>query len=273
MNFDAPVRTVPVAKQVCPDERPKDVLLIGDSMIKRLQVYGHPQRIWKLCYPGGTAEELLPHILHEVLPGEARVGAVLIAVGTNDISRSRGQIRTLAEVVEYLQKLVLRLAKMYPQAMIVYMYILPRTDLDNLRVQDVNQQMKEFMRARESRFRVRDFTHVFQTMNYALGRHVVNTSYYRNTLQDEVHLSESGTQVQQDVFNKYFQNLDRYLNTMPIDLTKLMWQQEWERFNYWNLKTPYLKVSNYLNNKRLTNFTNEQRAEIIANELHQKTNE
>ena len=242
-------------------------------MIKRVQVYGHPQRVWKFCYPGATAEELLSHILTEEMPGEARVGAVLINIGTNDISRSRGQIRTQEEVLEYLQKLVLRLAKMYPQALIVYLGILPRLDCDNVRVQAVNQLMRDFMRSRGSRFETYNFSHIYQTINYAEGRYDVKTEYYRNTAQDEVHLSESGTQVQQDVFNRYFVRLDAKLNMTPIDLTRLMWQTEWEQFNYWNLKTPYIKTSSYLASKKLSNFTSVERNEILACEQRQIANE
>ena len=255
--------------EVCPDIRPKDVLLVGDSMIKRLQVYGHPQRIWKLCYPGGTAEDLLSHILTETLPGEARVGAVLINIGTNDISRSRGQIRTEEEVLEYLQKLVLRFSKMYPQALIIYLGILPRVDCDNQRVQRVNQSMRTFMKSRGPLYDVFNFSNIFQKMDYPSGLHKVVQEYYRDTLQDGVHLSESGTQVQQDVFNRYFVKLDARLNQTSVNLGKLMWQEEWERFNYWNLKTPYLKKSTYLESKRLTNFTAKQRSEILANEASQ----
>ena len=56
-------------------QRPRDVLIVGDSMIKRLQVYGHEMRIWKFCYPGGLAEAMNCHIPTEKLPGEALVGA------------------------------------------------------------------------------------------------------------------------------------------------------------------------------------------------------
>ena len=261
--------SVALTNEVCPDERPKDVLFVGDSMIKRLQVYGHPQRIWKLCYPGGTAEELLSHILTETLPGESRVGAVMLNIGTNDVSRSRGRIRTEDEVLESLKKLVLRFAKMYPQALVIYISILPRVDCDNVRVQRINQKMREFMKSRGPFYDVFDFSHIFQKMDYPTGLHQVVQEYYRNTLQDEVHLSDSGTQVQQDVFNRYFIKLDARLNQLNIDLSKLMWQEEWERFNYWNLKTPYLKKSIYLDGKRLTNFTVSQRSEILSNESSQ----
>ena len=261
--------SVPSASEVCPDERPKDVLLVGDSMIKRLQVYGHPQRVWKFSYPGGTAEELLSHILTENLPGESRVGAVLLNIGTNDVSRSRGRIRTEDEVLESLKKLTLRFAKMYPQALKIYISILPRVDCDNLRVQRINQAMRDFMKSRGQFYDVFNFSHIFQKMDYPTGLHRVVSEYYRDTLQDGVHLSESGTQVQQDVFNRYFVRLDARLNQLNIDLTKLMWQEEWERFNYWNLKTPYLKKSNYLEGKRLTNFTVVQRSEILSNETSQ----
>ena len=86
-------------KKSCND-KPSDVLIVGDSMIKRLQVYGHPVNLWKFCYPGGTAEEMNCHISTEKLPGEALIGAVLINMGTNDLSRSRNRIRTLSKGIK-----------------------------------------------------------------------------------------------------------------------------------------------------------------------------
>ena len=96
------------------DARPQDVLLIGDSMIRNLNVYGHPQRVWKYCYPGATVEELHTHILTEILPGEASVGAVVVNVGTNDVSRSRSRFRSVKEVFECIKLFLIRLSRMYP---------------------------------------------------------------------------------------------------------------------------------------------------------------
>ena len=105
--------------------KPQDVLLVGDSMLRRLQVNNQPVRVWKFCYPGGTAEDLHDHFPTEKLPGESLIGAVLVNIGTNDLSRSRGRARTLDEVTHYLQSLMKRLTKMYPQAKVVYCSILP----------------------------------------------------------------------------------------------------------------------------------------------------
>ena len=79
--------------------KPTDVLLIGDSMIKRLQVTNQPVRVWKFSYPGWTAQDLHDHFPSDKLPGEAMIGVVFVNVGTNDLSRSRDRIRTTAEVL------------------------------------------------------------------------------------------------------------------------------------------------------------------------------
>ena len=251
---------------------PQDVLMIGDSMLKRFQVYGHRQTVWKFCYPGATAEELHNHILTEKLPGEARVGAVLINVGTNDLSRSRGRIRTTNEVFEFISKFVLRLANMYPQAEIVYLGILPRLDCDNDRAHAMNVRMNMFMNRQSKRFTSLLYSDLFQDTKYPGPTFVPKSEYYRNLSDDVVHLSDSGTQVQQDVLNNYLVRINKRLQTKQVDCTQLMWQLEWERFNEWNLKTPSVRASNYLIGKRITNFTPAKYDEVLKVEETQKTN-
>ena len=95
--------------------------------------------------------------------------------------------------------------------------------------------------------------------------------YYRDTKMDTVHLSDSGTQVQQDAFNKFFALVDQSLNGRDVDLKHIMWQSEWERFNYWNLKTPRVRRSDYMESRRITNFTPLKHEEIMRNESLQKT--
>ena len=253
------------------DSKPKDVLLIGDSMLRKIQISGHPLRIWKFCYPGATAEELHRHILTEKLPGEAYVGVVLLHIGTNDISRSRGQIRTTKEVLSSLQMLLLRIAKMYPQALIYFMGILPRLDCDNVRVQTVNSAMRTFAARRDLRYCYRSFSAAFQDVKRPSLQTTPIKNYFRDSEEDVVHLSHSGTQVFQDLFNRFFQDLPSRIERNKVENSHLMWQSEWERFNYWNLKTPSVRKSSYLERKRLTNFTMKQYEEIQSNEMAQKT--
>ena len=253
------------------DTKPKDVLLIGDSMLRKIQVSGHSLRIWKLCYPGATAEDLHRHILTEKLPGEVQVGVVILHIGTNDISRSRGQIRTTKEVLSSLQMLLLRIAKMYPQALIYFMGILPRLDCDNVRVQTVNSAMRTFIARRDLRYCYRNFSAAFQELVRPELQTLPIKTYFRDTDEDAVHLSDSGTQVFQDLFNKFFQDLPSRIDRNSVEISHLMWQTEWERFNYWNLKTPSVRKSAYLERKRMTNFTPKQYEEIQSVERVQKT--
>ena len=252
---------------------PKDVLFIGDSMIKRVQVYCHPQRVWKFCYPGATAESLHKHVMTEDLPGEAHIGCVVINAGTNDLSRSRGRYRGADEVFETIKFLILRMGALYPQAKIVFVGILPRLDWDNDRVLQMNTRVKEFTNSLKPRYDVFNFAGSFQKTVYPGRRKVVITDYYRNLKEDTVHLSDAGTQVQQDVFNRFFVSIDQTLDNEKIDGSLLMWQSEWERFNYWNLKTPLVRKSAYMEGKKLTNFTPKQYDEIVDDENRQKNRE
>ena len=242
-------------------------------MLKRFQVYGHKQRVWKFCYPGATAEELHHHLPTEKLPGEACVGAVILGVGTNDLSRTRGRIRTSKEVFEYLTKFLLRLGCMYPQAEIIYMGILPRLDCDNDRVNYMNSRIRMFMYRQPDRFSCLLFNDDFQDTVWPGPTKVPKSEYYRNLSDDTVHLSSSGTQVQQDVLNTFLSLLFSRGPRRNIDRSLLMWQTEWERFNYWNLKTPSVRTNSYLVRKRLTNFTEDQYKEVLANEALQKRNQ
>ena len=247
-------------------DRPQDVLLVGDSMLKRLNVYGHPQRVWKLCYPGATVEELHSHILTEKLPGESLIGAVVVNIGTNDISRSRNRYRTVQEVFNCMSLFLLRLSRMYPQALIVYIPILPRLDCDDSRVTLLNSQVLEFIVSRGQNFDRYDFTATFKDVFGSTS--VPKQEYYLNTPEDSVHLSASGTQVQQDAFNRLFSTLPQHVSRLEIDRSMLMWQSQWEHFIHWNLRTSDVRRSDYLERKRLTNYTDQQRGELIS--LEQK---
>ena len=251
--------------------RPSDILVIGDSMIKRLQVYGHGAKVWKFCYPGGLAESMNCHIPTEKLPGEALVGIVMINVGTNDLSRSRDRIRTSKEVVEALKLLIARMGSLYPQALIIFMSILPRLDYDNVRVTNVNQMVRTHINKMSERFDFLDYSSDFLKTVFPGPRKVPIIEYYRNFENDAVHLSDSGTQVQQDAFNRFFGMAQNMLRRLPIDLSKIMWQSEWDRFNYWNFKTANICVDRYLKDKRITNFTMKQYMEVLELEKGQKT--
>ena len=247
--------------------KPQDVLLVGDSMLRRLQVNNQPVRVWKFCYPGGTAEDLHDHFPTEKLPGESLIGAVLVNIGTNDLSRSRGRARTLDEVTHYLQSLMKRLTKMYPQAKVVYCSILPRLDLDDHRVELVNARMFSFMREFSPKSSYFDYSAAYRDLDQSVKR-----DYYRDTNEDVVHLSSSGTQVQQDVFNQYFIRLQNLMRESKVDCTKLMWQSEWEYFNHWNVKNVNVRPNPYLERKRITNFGSEHYQAILDHERTQSTN-
>lgn len=245
------------------DSKPSDVLIVGDSMMKRLQVYGHSLRVWKFCYPGGTAEDMNGHIATEKLPGEALIGAVLISMGTNDLSRSRNRIRSSNEVFEALKLLIARMAALYPQALIVFVSILPRLDYDHDRAMAMNRRVKTYIGSLEERYDFFDYSDDFMKTVFPGPRKVPLTEYYRDFEDDTVHLSDSGTQVQQDAFNRFFGMLKNMIRRRSVDLSNIMWQEEWDKYNYWYLKTPSICMNRYLNDKRLTNFTIEKYMEII----------
>ena len=249
-------------------ERPSDVLFIGDSMIKNFQVYGHPLRVWKYSYPGATAEDLHNHFTTEKLPGELQIGAVIICLGTNDLSRSRNRYRTEEEVFRCLKFFTLKLAKMYPQADIIFSSILPRLDFDDSRVRTVNFAMKRFILGREDRYQ---YYHCYDFFTDDEGQIVKH--YYRDSSTDSVHLSDSGTQVQQDVFNRLLRQIHKNLSKKVIDCEMLMWQENWEYFNSFNVVTQGTRVNPYLVGKRLTNFTETQHEEIVKYESTVKTNQ
>lgn len=257
-------------EQSC-DKKPSDVLIIGDSMMKRLQVYGHVVRVWKFCYPGGTAEEMNCHIPTEKLPGEALIGAVIVSMGTNDLSRQRNRIRTINEVFESMKNLIKRMAALYPQAVIVFTSILPRMDYDHVRVMTFNRKFRSYMDSLGPRFETFDYADDFLKVVFPGPRRIPINEYFRDLDEDSVHLSDSGTQVQQDAFNRYLTSLKVMINDNKVDLKTLMWQSEWDRFNFWNLKTPNIHPNKYLVEKRITNFTLKQHMEVLENETKQKT--
>ena len=249
-----------------PLHTPTDVLFIGDSMIKNFQVYGHPVRVWKFSYPGATAEALHDHFLTEDLPGEILVGTVMISLGTNDLSRSRDRYRTLDEVYRYLRFFVLRVAKMYPYASIVFSSILPRVDCDNERVKTINSAMQRFMLRRERRYQYYDCYNFFLNPN---GQ--VNLDYYRDSKDDSVHLSDSGTQVYQDVLNRLMVQFYRNMMSCTVDCKLLLWQKNWEYYNMFYVKGPGTLKNAKLDKKRITNYTSVQHAELLAYEDSIKT--
>ena len=253
------------------ENQPNDVLVIGDSMIKRLQVYGHTNKVWKFCYPGGLAETMNFHIPTEKLPGEALVGAVLINMGTNDISRSRGRIRTVSEVFESVKLLTMRMAALYPQALIIFVSILPRLDCDNDRAMAVNRKMQEYISALNKRFDYLDYSNDFLKTVFPGPKKTPIREYYRDLENDNVHLSDSGTQVQQDAFNRFFGMIKNMLRRLSVDKTMIMWQSEWDRFNYWNFKTANVCKDRRLTEKRITNFTAKQHMEVLEMERSLKT--
>ena len=255
------------------DPKPSDVLIIGDSMIKRLQVYGHEMRVWKFCYPGGTAEDMNGHIATEKLPGEALIGAVIISMGTNDLSRSRNRIRSSNEVFEALKLLIARMAALYPQALIIYVSILPRLDYDHERAMAMNRKMKTYILGLEKRFDFFDYSDDFLKTIFPGPKKVPLTEYYRDFEDDTVHLSDSGTQVQQDAFNRFLGMLKGMISRHSVDLTNIMWQVEWDKYNYWYMKTSNIGVNKYLESKRLTNFTEKQHLEILGIEKQFKRRE
>ena len=265
--------SVPTVSPLPGISKPSDVLFIGDSMLRKIQISHQPVKIWKFCYPGGTADDLHRHILYEKLPGEAQIGAVVVNIGTNDLSRSRDRVRTTKEILSVLKSFLLRLSKMYPQAIIYFIGILPRLDCDDVRVIKINNAVCDFMSSRPSRYHYHNFSSAFSELQWPGPVRIPIKNYYRNTDEDVVHLSHSGTQVFQDCYNRFFTRLQTMIEEHKIDLSMIMWQSEWERFNYWNLKTPYLKRSPYLDRKRLTNFTTVQYDEILSVEQSQKTTE
>ena len=247
--------------------RPSDVLFVGDSMIKNFQVYEHPLRVWKYSYPGATAEDLHNHFMTEKLPGELQIGAVIISIGTNDLSRSRNRFRSDEEVFRCLKLFTMKLAKMYPQADIIFCSILPRVDFDDSRVRTINFAMKRFILGREDRYQ---YYHCYD--HFTDNEGLVIKHYYRDSSTDSVHLSDSGTQVQQDIFSRLLRQIHRNLPKKKIDYELLMWQENWEYFNMFNTKTAGTRKNAYLVGKRLTNFTDKQHAEIIQYETTIKTN-
>ena len=81
---------------------------------------------------------MINHLPRERLPGESRIRDIILHVGTNDVSRGRGINNTISDIETYLTKLIDLLSKMYPQARIIYICILPRMDNDHSRTVQVN---------------------------------------------------------------------------------------------------------------------------------------
>ena len=169
------------------------------------------------------------------------------------------------------QRLVKRMAALYPQAKIVYASILPRLDYDHVRVTTFNRKFRFYMDSLGPRFETFDYADDFLKVVFPGPRKVPISEYYRDLNEDTVHLSDSGTQVQQDAFNRYLSRLKIMINENKVDLKTLMWQSEWDRFNFWNLKTPSIRPNRYLVEKRITNFTSKQYMEVLENENKQKT--
>ena len=162
------------------------------------------------------------------------------------------------------------MAALYPQAIIVTTSILPRLDCDNIRVKRMNEKVMLHISELDKRFEYFDYSDDFQKVVFPGPRKIPILEYFRDLEDDTVHLSDSGTQVQQDAFNKYLARLKGMIERNQVDTTVLMWQSEWDRFNFWNMKTPSIRPDKYLVSKRITNFTNKQHMEALEIERKQR---
>ena len=156
---------------------------------------------------------------------------------------------------------------MYPQSKVVFCSILPRLDLNDERVVTINQKMAAFARTFSRQLGFKDLSSSFRHSDKSVIR-----EYYRDTEEDVVHLSSSGNQVQQDVFNQFFVGVPELVSKNRVDLSKLMWQSECEYFNMWNIKTSSVRENAYLARKRITHFTDSRYLEVKQMEKLQSTN-
>lgn len=246
------------------NDEPKDILLIGDSMISKLKTDNFPHKIWKFSYSGGRAQEMLNHLPCERLPGESRIRDIILHAGTNDVSRARGLKNTVSDIETYLTKLIDLLSKMYPQARIIYSCILPRMDNDHNRTIQVNTIMKSKIlnENKQELFDFRDFCGHYSEQCSNTLQNVPNSRFFRNSQNDKVHFSDEGKDLFQSLFFYLVGELSATQRTFQLE--DLMWQRDWDQWRFQNF--PDAKPTEYLSNKLLTNFTDSVHQELLEYE-------
>lgn len=96
-------------------------------------------------YPGINSAKLNDVLRTEVLPPPDNISLIIIHVGTNDASVSRGE-RSPKEICDSIIQVMKYIREIYPSARVQFSNILKRFDADDYRGVEINNYMERFVK-------------------------------------------------------------------------------------------------------------------------------
>ena len=192
-----------------------EVLMIGDSMIRNINVDAFGQTVHLFSYPGITTGQLIVQIKNDVYPPPSKIGYVFVHCGTNNASTQR-QNMSITQSAKEMEHCIETLMKFYTHAKIIVSAILPRNDVENLRAMDINElvlnycvEIKQvvfcdFCSLFDVRKRPKEFSDLFR---YELTKNNPDPEQI-----DTVHLSERGVEKFQNCIKQQLERVTKVIN-------------------------------------------------------------
>ena len=186
-----------------PHQRPRKLLLIGDSMIKYVDANRlmHTRKNDKLCIPGATIEtienEIVKHYKHS---NNDMYTDVLVHVGTNNIPHDHPNI-----VINSLARLMHTVQKSFPRAEMYFSGIIPKYSNAYIIITDkINYALRNWCRVNGYHFV--DTRGLFVNSKYRIR-------FDRLSKNDRLHLNRAGVQALAKYFTFYLNTLYGKLST------------------------------------------------------------
>lgn len=174
-----------------------EVLMLGDSMLRNMNVDAFGRTVHLFSYPGITIGQLIVQIKNDIMPPPNKIGAVFLHCGTNNASTVKAKM-SITQSSKEMEHCVETLCKFYTHAKIVVSAILPRNDAENLRAMDINNLIEQWCVPQKQVFYV-DFCGEFATTkNSEKYAHLFRFERTKNNPDpaqvDTIHLSEKGVE-------------------------------------------------------------------------------
>ncbi|CAG5113712.1 Oidioi.mRNA.OKI2018_I69.chr2.g7802.t1.cds [Oikopleura dioica] len=232
-----------------------EVLLIGDSIIQRINCEQFKNTTWFYSYPGLDMEKIRHELENKViLPPPSKIGVVYVNVGTDEITylQKTNQEPTSKIFSPNLIGVISVVRKLYRGSIVLCGSILPRLDDWNPRLREINLLTKEFVaNANSNQLQFVDMWLMFEDK---VDLYRQKTDYTRNdcrredTRSSKVHLNEKGALLFQRELKRHietavdlkFMQKDKF----PVPMTP----EEWMRFRKMTRSSniePLFKITNY----------------------------
>ncbi|CBY16040.1 unnamed protein product [Oikopleura dioica] len=238
---------------------PGKCLIIGDSMLQKVNPEGWDHEAYYFAYSGIKAKQLTQQIKIEVLPPPKDIGVIFLHVGTNNVStradlKEREDVVEPPEIAEDIMNVVDTLRKHYEYAHITVSAILPRLDpwkLGDLdRVNSINGELKRSVNnSYLKNLKFVDFSEHFIS-NWKIRKECYRFFYERQLDEPDLcHLSDDGNVRLNETLKSYLAGtMHEMRSKWPRD-AKIIGQREWEEFRRRTFRSrdnPRFKYTNYL---------------------------